>query len=1099
MHPGDGFLVSITAGRPAPLVPQVVFHRLVALVCLLPSRMLRWLMQQKAQVVSQGWTAQAVPLRRLLRLQPLRPLLMMSEDPQLKTRSSIARILMRTRSNGILNCTNFETIGYFLGVYLYVVDPQPLGPVDFVAYIILAQNQLPDCATVLISSTLPGENPWDPAHRVIKLPQLVDHHLLIHEGGLMNMCPPINYGLRCQSWPGAQELTDGRLFLASSGDGFLIAASEPMRESTVLYEDSSLPIHRLFARVSSLMTQLTVMVVQAFSVAPPEGEDDDTVVRLPSGDSSCLEGDGRCLDDVEFGAQLRSALTSSQRSIPALSECSARSPEESVHEPHLRAHQLHPLHDVPNGTSQTAHALARPAAYRHPAVANKIELYIDGSTATGTAAWSLVVVKYDSFGCPTFCGCCAAPVDTCPSSSNWIGAEWADNISAELSAVVAAQVLALALHPSSVFVIRPDLQLSVLLSTDQCKCKVHPLLTQIVQWLGAAFHQQGGMFQEVRSHQGNPWNELADRLASFSASHHREVGQFSLAVCNDMVSTNSIAWAWTQLYPNSFLRCLPPSEDGTTWQIQPSYREVTSLPSPAIGTSQYAWFAITVVSATCLLLMGLKLLVIPRQETESCVWFHRTLPWLQLEDGRVLTIEDAKLLVAYADPRRLIVNVSLAQFSFSFVVLHVRSAVRTDQAAFYDALIDELATAGDLSIFKVVYGTLRRLGGRKSAGSGQSRALPFLKDHSGQVVTTFAQQQLLWMSQFCKLEAGQPMSWDSLRSMHGPGLGLDPTVLNPDVIPTVADFMSTLSKLKGGKAAGPNQLPPEICQIGSAVFAQHLAPIALKAACHGKEPLLWRGGKLAFVVQCPALEPLKMKLMSCWPLRSMMQHSMAFHDPHAALLLRDLFCNTFFTVDGVQFPCMTSKGTRPGDPVGDILFNMSMRLILKDVTAFICQCTTATWEGSPVSHQDFAHAEEPHAFAWWEIAFVDDCAICIRAEDNTQLLDLVRIATAGMVQSAKRRGLIVNFDQGKSEVLLNLVGPGTCHVKEPIAARGSVIDVEVDKENYPLRSVLAYRHLGTWIQHSGKQQRDVRFRLSLAKQSWRPLVKPFFSKPQIFH
>eukprot|EP00435_Cladocopium_sp_Y103_P007844 s1133_g2.t1 len=1157
--------------------------------------------------------------------------------------------------------------------------------------------------------------------------------------------------------------------------------------------------------------------------------------------------------------------------------------------------------------TDTAHALAHPEAYCQPELAGKVELYIDGSTAPGVAAWSLVVIKYDHLGIPHFCGCCAAPVEVGREGKNWLGADWADNISAEFSAVAIAQTMALAIKPTSSFIIRPDLQLSVLLSADQCKCKVHPCLSQLVQWLGAAFLQHGGHFQEVRSHQGQPWNELADRVAHFSALHHLEIGKFCLTACNELVSTNSIAWAWTQLKNTAFLSCLPPTEDGVTWKIQPSGRKVTMPPEQDSGTVDYAWFSIKVVSANVLAInshdnsmitAGERVLRLSRQWNAQCchvigiqesrrppgrqindhyitiasgadtthptpmfgceLWFHRKLPWLKRDNGQDLTIEDAKITVAHADPRRLIVNVSLAAMSFSFVALHVpckhnasdslqqlqawweetkkllrhsclspycwvcidanaplataespevgmygaesmneaghlfedschelhwhvpstfdwchvgqhhtwthpkgtkhrrdyvvtsmhafplthqtvvqaqhdggfahedhlpvellaqgwipvansspklkwdhdafrdptrraafraaleslpvptwdvnidvhtkifesqvlqlaqqffapqgkakakprlsettlnliawkrsvldfgrkndlmqcptfrselrqiemqiRRAVRTDQSTFYAKLIDDLEEAGDLSNFKVVYGTLRRLGCRKSTNPGHSRALPFLKDSSGNVVATFAQQQMLWMSQFGKLEAGQPMSWDSLRSMHGSGLGIDPVVLNPDVIPTAADFLSSIAKLKAGKAAGPNMIPPEVCKIGSSVFAHHLAPIVLKAACHGKEPLSWRGGKLVALHKgkLPAWDPngyrsifvsdhtaklyhsaLRRHLVQTWErnlthlqvggrvglgtdfahhavqahwahatiqkkpaaiifydfqaafysvirqglfqeeldpqgLRSAMYRLGAKEseidellsyahqdaalngiDPHAALLLQDLFRSTYFTVEGVKHPCMTSKGTRPGDPVGDVLFNMSMRLILKDVTEFISQRTSASWEGTPAQHHDFTLFSEPPTLAWWEIAFVDDCAISIRAENNNELLELVKIATAAMVTSARKRGLVVNFDTGKSEVMLNLVGAGTRQLKESLAANNFQIDIEVESDRYRLRSVFAYRHLGTWFQQSGKQQRDARYRLSLAKQSWGPLVKPFFSKPQI--
>eukprot|EP00435_Cladocopium_sp_Y103_P035020 s657_g9.t1 len=368
----------------------------------------------------------------------------------------------------------------------------------------------------------------------------------------------------------------------------------------------------------------------------------------------------------------------------------------------------------------------------------------------------------------------------------------------------------------------------------------------------------------------------------------------------------------------------------------------------------------------------------------------------------------------------------------------VRQAVRKDQTAFYDELITDLAEAGDLSNFKVMYGTLRRLGGRPADVMGL------------------------------------------LKAMHGPGLGLEPSIVNPEAVPTVADFLSTISKLKSGRAPGPNMIPPEICKIGGAAFAHHMAPLVLKAACLRKEPLTWRGGKLVALHKgkLPAWDPngylsifvsdrtaklyhsaLRKHLVQTWEdniahlqvggrvgfgtdfahhavqahwahatlarksdaviffdfqaafysvirqglfqedldaqgLRSVMfrlgateaeiNELLAFAhqdaalngiDPHVAVLLQDLFRNTFFTVEGVQFPCMTSKGTRPGDPVGDVLFNMSMRLILKDVTEFIRQRTTACWEGTPTPSPDLTQDAEPHPFAWWEIAFVDDCAI----------------------------------------------------------------------------------------------------------------------------
>ena len=52
---------------------------------------------------------------------------------------------------------------------------------------------------------------------------------------------------------------------------------------------------------------------------------------------------------------------------------------------------------------------------------------------------------------------------------------------------------------------------------------------------------------------------------------------------------------------------------------------------------------------------------------------------------------------------------------------------------------------------------------------------------------------------------------------------------------------------------------------------------------------------------------------------------------HCDLVLKGLFEATHFSMDGVAGITHTSKGTRPGDPIADLLFNMAMRLIQRSV------------------------------------------------------------------------------------------------------------------------------------------------------------------------
>lgn len=64
---------------------------------------------------------------------------------------------------------------------------------------------------------------------------------------------------------------------------------------------------------------------------------------------------------------------------------------------------------------------------------------------------------------------------------------------------------------------------------------------------------------------------------------------------------------------------------------------------------------------------------------------------------------------------------------------------------------------------------------------------------------------------------------------------------------------------------------------------------------------------------------------------------------HVEALLADLFKGTYFELDGLSEIALTSRGTRPGNPVGDILFNLVMTIILKDITSAIQATSTASW------------------------------------------------------------------------------------------------------------------------------------------------------------
>ncbi|CAL1156825.1 unnamed protein product, partial [Cladocopium goreaui] len=263
--------------------------------------------------------------------------------------------------------------------------------------------------------------------------------------------------------------------------------------------------------------------------------------------------------------------------------------------------QLTPL---PEGLDLTAHTLFAMSCPEHscePELAHKVALYVDGSVCAGHAAWSVVAVKYDAVGAPALQGCLSGTVPTSTECPQWIGAQSEDNISAELTAVVAAMVAALCMDSGESIVVRPDLKLSVKLATLEWQCSAHPELGRLCQVLGAWFRKIHGTFCEVRGHTKHPWNDLADSLARWSASSQLQCGDIDWLPFHELICSHDVNWAWLFNAGPSLHQCLPPGSAGGSWQITPSYRR-TYMPQFLPPDETWIQFDFCIASANVLAL-----------------------------------------------------------------------------------------------------------------------------------------------------------------------------------------------------------------------------------------------------------------------------------------------------------------------------------------------------------------------------------------------------------------------------------------------------------------------------------------------------------------
>ena len=182
---------------------------------------------------------------------------------------------------------------------------------------------------------------------------------------------------------------------------------------------------------------------------------------------------------------------------------------------------------------------------------------------------------------------------------------------------------------------------------------------------------------------------------------------------------------------------------------------------------------------------------------------------------------------------------------------------------------------------------------------------------------------------------------------------------------------------------------------------------------------------------------------------------------HGQNILMDFFAGAFFKMASTEHSVATHRGTRPGDPLGDLLFNMVFKLIIRDAREVVLAHSDFDWLGTPVSPEDFSQVAPPPAKSFLQIAFVDDLACAFHVPHASQLVSCLSLVTAALHDAARTRGLTLNYKEGKTEAMLNPAGPAARKVRQQLWHQmGGVVPVLVDNEVLQLKLTRTSRHSG---------------------------------------
>ena len=195
-------------------------------------------------------------------------------------------------------------------------------------------------------------------------------------------------------------------------------------------------------------------------------------------------------------------------------------------------------------------------------------LYVDGSAHTKGAGWSviLVVTGLDTRGHMRSCllGTLHGKVTCNELDRSWLGAQYGDNIDAEIQAATIALAWLVAnrdsLQGQPVFLC-PDLQYSEGLIGGSYSPHQDRQTTTILANLGYIATSYGLQVLHAKAHSGWEWNELADIVAKFAADESAAwIPPETVALqqlIRDQTGMSRPEW-WPGFFPSSLVPVRPP-------------------------------------------------------------------------------------------------------------------------------------------------------------------------------------------------------------------------------------------------------------------------------------------------------------------------------------------------------------------------------------------------------------------------------------------------------------------------------------------------------------------------------------------------------------
>ena len=214
-------------------------------------------------------------------------------------------------------------------------------------------------------------------------------------------------------------------------------------------------------------------------------------------------------------------------------------------------------------------------------------------------------------------------------------------------------------------------------------------------------------------------------------------------------------------------------------------------------------------------------------------------------------------------------------------------------------------------------------------------------------------------------------------------------------------------------------------------------------------------------------------------------------------LLKEVHQDSWSTTQGLSDIFTTTTGTKPGDPLGSIIFDMMVTEVTSEIEK------EASLQGllfvmPPLQGMQLKFHDGEADLPMMDDTYADDTILFIADKQPTEVPKKAAAITAIAVQVYGKHGLRLNFKENKSEVMLNLSGHGAKEAYRSLAIDDDGnIDVFMPSGPIAVRVIVAYRHMGGQLNTRGDMGPEAKARAGAATGVIRPVKKKVFGNTDI--